>query len=496
MSNQKQTDSVQNTVIKPIKDQPDSNLTLIPKISEQKPFLEINNLTQSLTLKEENQDAELKLVDDAHEKPKRCINAMKKEPEKPEKLIKPKHLQKIDSPNQNDHDIEEKEEEEIDKVRQNEEYQEKKLLILERKKMMRNLKNMLELKTRRKNYHKKLNVKLALKMLDGQDLVSSRNILQREIKPQNSLTHLIGIKHSKKQKQNQKINSKIKQNKNQIIQGVQRFALAGCQFENFNKLIKHVQSLFGTEIEKRLSKILEFDILIILRGQRIQQNITEAYQGKGKLVKFKDKRNRKSNIFQFVEICFHQKYQQRKTTSDEIVEKSLNLKYHQRKQATEFILLLIRKQQNKPNFMAYSAILPNVEKGQAKVISLYNLKKQANESIQLDLNELLELFWQMIFNKKGYDKSFEVISNSSGIILKIVKRVQDYVLKISTVEETTKLDQEKSTRAHMFQTPEEVNIDKNKIQSKKIQEANLKDLKSRMLTLNDQQIFYQITQTI
>ncbi|KAL4510415.1 hypothetical protein ABPG72_020877 [Tetrahymena utriculariae] len=73
-----------------------------------------------------------------------------------------------------------------------------------------------------------------------------------------------------------------------------------------------------------------------------------------------------------------------------------------------------------------------------KIISQYNQKKQENESIPLEKNQLIEL----LFNN---NKSFEIIfTGSYGIILatKNVKRVQDTVLKISLVEVKTKIESE------------------------------------------------------
>ncbi|KAL4489349.1 hypothetical protein ABPG72_019004 [Tetrahymena utriculariae] len=102
------------------------------------------------------------------------------------------------------------------------------------------------------------------------------------------------------------------------------------------------------------------------------------------------------------------------------------------------------KQQKKPNFMVYSIILPDLVKEQAKIISQYNMKKQANESLPLKENELIELF-EHLFNNKTYNNSFEIIgSGSYGIVLatKNMKRGQDIVLKIQIVEDKTLIDNE------------------------------------------------------
>ncbi|KAL4510410.1 hypothetical protein ABPG72_020872, partial [Tetrahymena utriculariae] len=407
MLNQQQKDSAQNIFKRLIKDYPFSNLvvqTLIPKISEQKPFFEkldqLSDGAQILALTKENLDAALEFVDCAYERPKNCIETKKKECEQLKKLIQSEYLDKIfycfylignDT-----------EEEEIDKDSQNEENQKNKFFVLEMNKFMRNWQNMLYEIITSKNYKNQVKETIAIQMPEGLDLFNSRNILNREIKQQNFQT-------------NQKRITSL------CVLG---YTSTANQFQSYNKSIKRTQSYFGTKNEKRFSIILELDNLIILCGQWIQQDITQMYQSKGILAKFKDQINRKSNIFQIFEICLHSKYQQRKQKAD-------------------FIQLLMKKQQNQPNFMIYSTISPDVVKEQTKVISQYSLKKQANESILLEQIELIKLFEQL-FNNKHYNISFEVISGSYRIVLatKNVKRVQDTVIKISTVEDKKKIENE------------------------------------------------------
>ncbi|KAL4489367.1 hypothetical protein ABPG72_019022 [Tetrahymena utriculariae] len=72
------------------------------------------------------------------------------------------------------------------------------------------------------------------------------------------------------------------------------------------------------------------------------------------------------------------------------------------------------------------------------------MKKQANESLPLKENELIELF-EHLFNNKTYNNSFEIIgSGCYGIVLatKNMKRGQDIVLKIQIVEDKTQIDNE------------------------------------------------------
>ncbi|KAL4476041.1 hypothetical protein ABPG72_014033, partial [Tetrahymena utriculariae] len=166
------------------------------------------------------------------------------------------------------------------------------------------------------------------------------------------------------------------------------FDSAISQSKIYDKSKKGNEDYFGPESEKRFSRILELDNLIILYGWWIQQDITEIYQDKGILIKFKDQINRKFNIFQIAEINILSKCQQRKII--------------------DLIQLLMSKQQNKPNFMIYSAILPDILTEQVKIFSQYNQKKQANQSIHLGKNELIQLFEQLL-NNKDYYKSLEII---------------------------------------------------------------------------------------
>ncbi|KAL4510400.1 hypothetical protein ABPG72_020862, partial [Tetrahymena utriculariae] len=233
---------------------------------------------------------------------------------------------------------------------------------------------------------------LCIQTLEGFNSLNSHNILHREIKSQNFLT-------------SQK--------------GDIGFAFFVNQSQSYDKSIKSTQAYFGPENEKRFSRILQLDNLITFYVYWIQQNIKEMYLGKEILTKFKDQINRKLKIFQIVEICLHPKYEQRISTTD-------------------FIQFLMNKQKIKPGCKVYSAILPDMVKKQAKIISQYNQKKQENESIPLEKNQLIEL----LFNN---NESFEIIfTGSYGIILetKNVKRVKDTVLKISLVEVKTKIESE------------------------------------------------------
>ncbi|KAL4510372.1 hypothetical protein ABPG72_020834 [Tetrahymena utriculariae] len=74
--------------------------------------------------------------------------------------------------------------------------------------------------------------------------------------------------------------------------------------------------------------------------------------------------------------------------------------------------------------------IKDLVKQQAKIISQYSLKKQANESIYLEQNELMQLVEQL-FHNKCYNKSFEAIFCSYGIVIatknkKILQEVYEF----------------------------------------------------------------------
>ncbi|KAL4510407.1 hypothetical protein ABPG72_020869 [Tetrahymena utriculariae] len=242
-----------------------------------------------------------------------------------------------------------------------------------------NLKTMVDDIIKSKNQpNQQLKEMLVIQMLDGFDSFKSYNTLHREIKPLNFFSNLKGV---------------IRHCQLGFVSGV-------SQSQNYNKSIKLTQFYFDLEIEKRFFRLLELDNLIILCGQCIQHGITEIYQVKGILAKFKEQKNKKFNTFQIVEIFLHLKYQQRKPPAD-------------------LIKYLMRKQNNEPNFM-------DLVKQQAKIISYSSLKKQANESIYLEQNQLIELF-EKLFNNKDYNNSFDIIFGSYGMVIanKNKKRVQD-----------------------------------------------------------------------
>ncbi|KAL4510404.1 hypothetical protein ABPG72_020866 [Tetrahymena utriculariae] len=91
-------------------------------------------------------------------------------------------------------------------------------------------------------------------------------------------------------------------------------------------------------------------------------------------------------------------------------------------------------------------------KQQVKIISKYSLKKQANESIHLEQNQLIQLFEQL--NNKDCYNNFQVIFGSQKVVIatKNKKRVQDNVFKISTIEEKTKIENEVKVKKH-FRCP-------------------------------------------
>ncbi|KAL4510406.1 hypothetical protein ABPG72_020868, partial [Tetrahymena utriculariae] len=207
------------------------------------------------------------------------------------------------------------------------------------------------------------------------------------------------------------------------------FAFTVNRSQSQDKQIKHTQAYLGPEVENGFFKIetdlytlgsviFEFDNLSIMEGYWMQQEeTTKKYRGEGILTKFKDQINRKSNLFQSVEICLHPNYQIRKS-------------------AVDLIQLLMGKKNTKSNLIVYSAISQDLEKEQAKIISQYNQKKQANKSLRLEKNELIELF-EKLSNKKEQNKSFIIISSDNyGIVLatKNVKRAQ--------VEDKTKIENE------------------------------------------------------
>ncbi|KAL4478558.1 hypothetical protein ABPG74_006793 [Tetrahymena malaccensis] len=278
------------------------------------------------------------------------------------------------------------------------------------------LKNMFEEIIKNDNYpNQQAKEMLAIQMLDGLNSLHSNNILHRDIKPENFLISQQGI----------------------IRLSDLGFASAVSKSQSFKKSMKGTQAYFAPEVEKGFSRIqtdlyalglviLELDNLRVLQGQWIQQeDITEIYQGKGILSKFKDQINRKSNLFSIVQICLHQNYQQRKS-------------------AAELIQMLISKQSNKPNFMVYSLILPEFVKEQAKIMSQYNSKKQADQNLPLKEIEFIELFEQL-FNNQDYNKGFQIIGTGCyGIVLATqnVKRLEDVVLKIQIVDDNKQIENE------------------------------------------------------
>ncbi|KAL4510394.1 hypothetical protein ABPG72_020856 [Tetrahymena utriculariae] len=301
-----------------------------------------------------------------------------------------------------------KEAEKIDQDDQNEENQENLLLLLEMGAFMHTLKNMFDHMIKSKNYtNQQVNEMLAFQMLNDLKYLHSYSILHRDL--------------------TRKIFS-ISQKGTVRLYDL-GFAFTVNRSPSQDKPIKHTQTYLGSEVENGFFKIetdlytlgsviLEFDNLSIMEGNWIQQEeTTKKYRGEEILTKFKDQINRKSNLFQSVQICLHPNYQIRKSSVD-------------------LIQLLMGKKDTKSNLIVQSAISQDLEKEQAKIISQYNQKKQTNKSLRLEKNELIELF-EKLSNKKEYNKSFIIISSDNyGIVLttKNVKRTQ--------VEDKAKIENE------------------------------------------------------
>ncbi|KAL4510379.1 hypothetical protein ABPG72_020841 [Tetrahymena utriculariae] len=389
--------------------------TIILKMSQQKQFFknidQLGYVAQQLDLKvrssKQSRDAALKLVNCNNQQLKNIFDALIKEYELLIKLSFNEELTKVfNCFNLKDYYV--KEAEKIDQDDQNEENQENLFLLLEMGAFMHTLKNMFDEMIKSKNYtNQQVNEMLAFQMLNGLNYLHSDSILHK------NLTRKIFL---------------ISQ-KGTIRLYDLGFDFSVNQSQSYDKPIKHTQSYLGSEVENKFFKIetdlytlgsviLEFDNLSIMEGYWIQQEeTTKKYRGEGILTKFKDQINRKSNLFQSVEIFLHPNYQIRKS-------------------AVNLIQLLMGKKDTKSNLIVYQAISQDLVKEQAKIISQCNQKKQANKSLRLEKNELIELF-EKLSNKKEYNKSFIIISSDNyGIVLatKNVKRAQ--------VEDKTKIENE------------------------------------------------------
>ncbi|KAL4510378.1 hypothetical protein ABPG72_020840, partial [Tetrahymena utriculariae] len=389
--------------------------TIILKMSQQKQFFknldQLGYGAQQLDLKvrssKQNRDDALQQVNCNNQQLKNIVDALIKEYELLIKLSFNEDLAKVfNCFNLKDYYV--KEAEKIDQDDQNEENQENLFLLLEMGAFMHTLKNMFDEMIKSKNYtNQQANEMLAFQMLNGLNYLHSDSILHK------NLTRKIFLISQK---------------------GTIRLYDLGFDFtvnrsQSYDKPIKHSQAYLGTEVENGFFKIetdlytlgsliFEFDNLSIMEGYWIQQEeTTKKYRGKGILTKFKDQINRKSNLFQSVEICLHPNYQIRKSAAD-------------------LIQLLMGKKDTKSNLIVYSAISQDLVKEQDKIISQYNQKKQANKFLRLEKNELIELF-EKLSNKKEQNKSFIIISSDNyGIVLatKNVKRAQ--------VEDKTKIENE------------------------------------------------------
>ncbi|KAL4510385.1 hypothetical protein ABPG72_020847 [Tetrahymena utriculariae] len=392
--------------------------TIILKMSQQKQFFknldQLGYGSQQLDLKvrssKQNRDAALKLVNCNNQQLKNIVDALIKEYELLIKLSFNEELAKVfNCFNLKDYYV--KETEKIDQNDQNEENQENLFLLFEMGAFMHTLKNIFDEMIKRikstNNTNQQVNEMLAFQMLNGLNYFHSDSILPK------NLTRKIFLISQK---------------------GTIRLYDLGFDFtvnrsQSYDKPIKHTQAYLGSEVENGFFKIetdlytlgsviLEFDNLSIMEGYWIQQEeTTKKYRGEGILTKFKDQINRKSNLFQSVEICLHPNYQIRKSEADLIQQ-------------------LMGKKDTKSNLIVYLAISQDLVKEQAKIICQYNQKKQANKFLRLEKNELIELF-EKLSNKKEYNKSFIIISSDNyGIVLetKNVKRAQ--------VEDKTQIENE------------------------------------------------------
>ncbi|KAL4506254.1 hypothetical protein ABPG73_016988, partial [Tetrahymena malaccensis] len=156
-----------------------------------------------------------------------------------------------------------------------------------------------------------------------------------------------------------------------------------------------------------------------------QEDIAEIYKGKGILSRFKDQKNRKSNLFSIVQICLHQNYQQRKS-------------------AAELIQILLSKQSNKPNFMVYSIMLPNKKEiervlGQSQIQqNSFNDQAFQNKQKIFTQSEKTKL---TDFINKSYENVIIISQEGSSLILGVFNKTKnrESVLKIQKVKSKSQI---------------------------------------------------------
>ncbi|KAL4477463.1 hypothetical protein ABPG74_002613 [Tetrahymena malaccensis] len=324
--------------------------------------------------------------------------------------------------------------------------------VMEMELCSQNLKQLLDL-LRKEQPTDEIKEIIAIQMLEGLNNLHVKNIMHRDIKPQNYLvspsqTYGFTIKLCK-----EFLFQFTLLNKKTIInQGDLGFASAVSKSKSFYLSKKGTDAYFAPEVEEGQSRIqsdlyslglvlLELDNLNVLKENWIDVN-TKAEIHQGKAIASKYQINRTSNIYKIAQICLKQNYLERTTAGDLLSEL---IKLHGKPLKFTLTSMILEEQIPQQAQQIFDRI-NEVQKIKQNEFEEYakNLLDNTDQKVkdkdgtkQFTKVEVLSKLLKSLYEDKKYANNFQILSfGSYGMVLatkKVNSNNKEIVLKIQKI---------------------------------------------------------------
>ncbi|KAL4465250.1 hypothetical protein ABPG74_001964 [Tetrahymena malaccensis] len=380
---------------------------------------------------QQNRTVALKFLSCTNQKDKDGIESLKKEYELLQKFSQSDYLVNVyDCFYLIEEDVEEDEDGNLKIIQTGKKF----FFVMEMELCMQNLKQLLDLLRKQQPPTNEIKEIIAIQMLEGLNNLHVKNIMHRDIKPQNYLvcpSQIYGFT---------------------IKLCDLGFASAVSKSKSFYLSKKGTDAYFAPEVEKGQSRIqsdlyslglvlLELDNLNELKENWIDLDTrAEIHHGKGIASKYQI--NRKSNIYKIAQICLKQNYLERTTAGDLLSEliklhgkplkftlTSMILEEQIPQQAQQIFDRINELQKNMQNqFEEYAKdLLDNTD---SKV-------KEKDGTKQFTKVEVLSKLLKSLYEDKKYANNFQILSfGSYGMVLatkKVNSNNKEIVLKIQKI---------------------------------------------------------------